>query len=253
MAWLSVNFNSKALKRPVDIEVLMPQNRKASKVLFLLHGAMDGRNGWLLKTQVECLAEEKNLCVVMPDGMNSFYVNTKNSYKFMDYICDELPMLIESMIHVPVDKNDWMIAGCSMGGYGALRCGINANKKFGRIAVFSGAIDVADLYENSEFTHSFADVGMIFGKLEELNNSDNNLYKLMDKFKEEQVDMKILLTCGSKDGLLPYSKDFYGRYKDCFDMVFLEKDGGHDWYFWNSSLHCAVEWFCGNADFREVF
>ena len=69
MAWLSVNFNSKALKRPVDIEVLMPQNKKASKVLFLLHGAVDGRNGWLLKSQVECLAEEKNLCVVMPDGM----------------------------------------------------------------------------------------------------------------------------------------------------------------------------------------
>lgn len=252
MAWLSMNFKSKTLNRPVELEVLMPQSGKADKVLFLLHGAVDNRNAWLLKSQIEVFAEGKDLCVVMPDGMNSFYVNTKNSYKFMDFICDELPGFIRKMFHVPEERNDWMIAGNSMGGYGAIRCGVQVKDVFGYVASFSGALDVVDLYENCDFTNSFANVWNVFGDKDDLVQSDNNLYVLMAKNSKECELTKFLLTCGWDDDLAECNRRFSDEFGEDYDMVYIEKRGGHDWAFWNDSLRCAIEWFYGNPDFEEV-
>lgn len=252
MAWLSINFDSKVLKRPVEVEVLIPQNKKTDKVLFLLHGAVDDRTAWILKSQVECYAYSKNMCVVMPDGMNSFYVNTANSYKFMDYICEELPEYMKQMFYLPDNREDWMIAGNSMGGYGAIRCGVQANDIFGYIASFSGALDVVDLYEHCEFTRSL-NVRNNFGTMQELVESDNNLYVLMKKSIGRCKSTKFMLTCGWDDDLVEYNRNISDKFSEDYDMVYLEKQGVHDWMFWNDSLRCAIEWFWGNQEFEEVF
>ena len=268
MAWISMDFSSKTLKRPVELEVLLPQSGNISRVLFLLHGAIDNRMAWLMKSQLEYFIEDKDICVVMPDGMNSFYVNTHNAYQFMDYICTELPTLLKSRYYVPEDRNSWMIAGNSMGGYGALRCGLQAKDVFGYIASFSGALDVAECYEHC----SFANMRNVFGEKEELLNSENNLYRLFENHfvhnasttTEMPADNlavtlpKILLTCGTEDDLLKDNQAFY-EYLCNLNiptgnaLTFLTKEGCHDWHFWNDSLKCALDWFCQNTNYKEGF
>lgn len=272
MAWLSMDFSSKTLKRPVELEILLPQSGTINRVLFLLHGAIDNRMAWLMKSQIEYFIEGKDICVVMPDGMNSFYVNTHNAYQFMDFICEELPQLLKTMYYVPEDKNLWMIAGNSMGGYGALRCGLQAMDVFGYIASFSGALDIAACYEHC----NFANMWNVFGEEEDLLASNNNLYKLIDNKLINNANStasaihKLLLTCGTEDDLLGDNQAFYEylRSKLCVnvsknttsngvlsdtDLVFLTKEGGHDWSFWNDSLKCAIDWFCGNECYKEGF
>lgn len=253
MAWLSINYHSKALKMPVQLEVLAPQhydgNTEGSRVLFLLHGAIGDRTSWLLRSQAALYAAERRLCIVMPSVKNSFYVNTYNSYAYMDFICEELPDFIKSLVPVSGDKEDWMIAGCSMGGYGAVRCGMERTDLFGRIASFSGALDMVKVYDKV----TFVDLGMVFGSREELEGSDNDLYCLLSKKKREAAHTLILMTCGEEDELFPYNEAFYRKFKSDYQLEFLHKKGGHDWYLWNDSLKTALSWFYNETDYREVF
>lgn len=253
MAWLSLNYHSAKLKMPVELEVLAPQYDSGmvekSRVVFLLHGAIGDRTSWLLRSQAALYAAERGLCIVMPSVKNSFYVNTYNSYAYMDFICEELPDLIVKLLPVSRERTDWMIAGCSMGGYGALRCGLMRTDLFGFIASFSGAVDMAAVYDEV----TFVDMDMVFGSRERLKDSDNNLYRLLSEKKQEAESERILMTCGEDDELFPYNEAFYRKFCTDYRMEFLHKKGGHDWHFWNDSLKAALSWFCGETDYREVF
>ncbi len=253
MAWLSVNYHSKKLKMPVSLEILAPQkcsqtDMEKSRVAFLLHGAIGDRTSWLLRSQAALYAAERNICMVMPSVKNSFYVNTYNSYDYMDFICQELPAFITGLLPVSQNKKDWLIAGCSMGGYGALRCGLERTDLFGYIASFSGALDMAALYDRV----TFADMEMVFGTKEHLKGSDNDLYHLFACRKQQASEVQILLTCGEDDELMPYNEAFYEHFKEDYSMDFLHKKGAHDWYIWNDSLKAALKWFY-KEDYREVF
>ena len=46
MAWLTVNFKSKALGMPVVMDALIPQGHGNYKSLYLLHGAGGGTAGF---------------------------------------------------------------------------------------------------------------------------------------------------------------------------------------------------------------
>lgn len=253
MAWLSVNYHSKKLNMPVSLEILAPQksdgqNTEKSRVLFLLHGAIGDRTSWLLRSQAALYAAERNICMVMPSVKNSFYVNTYNSYAYMEFICEELPNFIRNLLPVSGSREDWMIAGCSMGGYGAVRCGIERTDLFGYIASFSGALDMAELYDRVTFT----DMEMVFGTKESLKGSDNDLYHLLESRKQAACGTQFLLTCGEEDELMPYNESFYRHFQADYNMDFLHKKGGHDWYIWNDSLRTALKWFY-KEDYREVF
>lgn len=258
MAWLSVSCNSKILHMPVEIEVIVPQNdfipKEHSRVLLLLHGAIGDRTSWLLRSQIAYFASKKNICVIMPSVKNYCYVNTANGYRYMDFICEELPCFIRNMFHVSDKKEDWMIAGCSMGGYGAIRCGMNKPDLFGYIASFSGALDMVKVYSECRYIN----MENVFGSEKELAESDNNLSNLMENVcgcdEEKKCTLpKILLTCGEQDALYESNVDFYNEFGGICDMNFLHKKGEHEWDIWNDSIECALEWFYGNDNYKEVF
>ena len=77
MALMEVNFFSKALMRPVTMNVILPADKvffgeeteeenKPFKTLYLLHGVMGNYTDWVTGTCIKRWAEEKNLAVVMP-------------------------------------------------------------------------------------------------------------------------------------------------------------------------------------------
>lgn len=253
MAWLSLNYRSEKLNMPVELYVLTPQydNKEGErcKVVFLLHGGAGDRTSWLLRSQAACYASERNLCIVMPSVKNSFYANTYNGYAYMDFVCQELPDVITKLLPVSRKRTDWMIAGCSMGGYGALRCGLTRKDLFGYIASFSGVVDVNIAYDEVKIV----DTSLVFGSKENLIESDNNLYWLFSKNKGEAASIPVLLTCGDDDYLFADNEAFYREFCADYPMEFLHKKGGHSWYFWNDSLKAAVAWFCGETNYREVF
>lgn len=104
-------------------------------VLYLLHGIGDSNLSWQRKgriTQIIDKAREDGVCgpfiTVMPQGWNSFYVDGLDffdgapGHRWEEYFNSTLIPYIES--HYPADGGCRMIAGNSMGGYGALRNGV---------------------------------------------------------------------------------------------------------------------------------
>ena len=94
MAWISINFESKALGMPVMTNVLMPQGRGGYKTLYLLHGAGGDYASWLLKSRVADYAEGNNIAVVMPSGKQQmlcqqplrkrlFYISDRGTHRKM--------------------------------------------------------------------------------------------------------------------------------------------------------------------------
>ena len=98
MALLSVNLMSSVLKRPVTLNAVLPSDRMSGpsdrplRMMILLHGALGNYSDWVTNTRIQILAEEKGICVIMPSGENSFYLdNPLSSNFFGTYVWEELP------------------------------------------------------------------------------------------------------------------------------------------------------------------
>jgi len=246
MAWISADFSSKTLKMPVEAEILVPQEENKGfsqtegyQVLILLHGANSDRTEWLLKSQIYEMVKELPIVVFMPSGKNSFYVNTANGYHYMDYITQEIPAFIKKMFRVSHNRKDWLIAGQSMGGYGALVCGLNNPEQFGCIASFCGALDII-----SEKTHlPEIDMNLIFGHdWEKVTQSNYNIYQLCHKLPD--IDKPhIMLSCGKQDRFYEMNVCFYNEIKEEYDAIFIDGDGGDNFIDWNEPLKKLIAWF----------
>ena len=143
MALLEVNFFSKALMRPVTMNVILPadkvffeeeteEDEKPFKTLYLLHGVMGNYTDWVTGTCIKRWAEEKNLAVVMPSGANMFYMDHPEvNENYSEFIGKELVKITRRMFPLSHKKEDTFIAGLSMGGYGAIRNGLKYHDTFG--------------------------------------------------------------------------------------------------------------------------
>lgn len=254
MAWISCDFLSKTLNMPVEAEILVPQpdgkrmlKTKDYKVIVLLHGANGDRTEWLLKSPIADLVSTQPILVFMPSVKNSFYVNMANGYRYMDYITKEIPEFIKA--HFPVSKNreDWLIAGESMGGYGAMLCGLCAAEQFGNIASFSGTMDIMD----ERLRYPMFQMELAFGEdWEKTGKSDHNLFLLCRKVAdllEREKRPNIFLNCGKQDYLHKMNVDYYNTIKDHFDVWFTDGDGMHDFTYWNERLKEMIPWFLGKS------
>lgn len=255
MAWISAGFRSKALKMPVEAEILVSQpgyerltQMENYKVIILLHGANNDRTEWLLKSQIFDMVKELPILVFMPSGKNSFYVNTANGYNYMDYITQEIPEFIKKHFRVSKERKDWLIAGESMGGYGAMVCGLNHPKQFGCVASFSGALDIV-----SEETHlPVINMELNFGKdWEKTAQSNYNVYKLCDEVPEE-LKPRIFMNCGKQDRLYDMNVRFYEAIKKEYDVTYTDGEGNHNFVYWNERLKEMIPWFMGSVQEEEV-
>lgn len=247
MAWGTVDFRSESLKMPVEAEVLIPQcgykslkQKSDFKVIVLLHGANNDRTEWLLKSQIFDMVRELPVLVFMPSGKNSFYVNTYSGYNYMDYIGKEIPAFIKTHFPVSHRKEDWLLAGESMGGYGALMCGLNHTDTYGNIACFSGALDIAEIEQalpKIRMTNLFGpDISAVKG-------SEKDPFVLADEVPAGKRP-KLFICCGNEDGLIDVNRRFYEHVKDGYHITAKWGIGAHEFQYWNERLKDMFVWFC---------
>lgn len=246
MAWITMNFRSNSLRMAVECEVLVPQPGYKSltqdrdyKVIFLLHGANNDRTEWLLKSQIYDLVKEEPIIVCMPSAKNSCYINTKNGYHYMDYICKELPEILRTHFHVSPDPKDWMIAGESMGGYGALVCGLNYPEVFRHIGAFSPAVDITAAVTHVP-TIRFEE---LFGDDWEAVRQSNLHVPKVAKDLVRDSRPRIFLCCGEQDFFYEMNQAFYMEFQNEYDMVATFGQGKHDFLYWNERLKELIPWF----------
>ena len=136
-----------------------------------------------------------------------------------------------------------MIAGLSMGGYGAIKAALTAPDTFGACASLSGALDIA------EFGKSFISLDewrSVFGydmqSCEELKNSRHDIFALAKQFKESGKDFPPLyMWCGTEDGLIGHNRRFVSLLSELgVDVKYEESEGNHSWKWWDLHIQDAL-------------
>lgn len=232
MAWLTINFRSKALRMPVMMDALIPQGHGSYRTLYLLHGAGGDHTSWVCKSRIADYVEGKNIAVIMPSGNNRCYVNNRHGKNYFDFISSELPEQCETWFSLSQDAQDRYIAGMSMGGYGAFYAALNKPGQYAAAFSYSGLLDMQARYDKPQGIDLFP----VFGSREEFIH---NGYDLLNKIGDNPTSFYI--SCGLSDPRVEMSRRCYEKMRENGYRVFYsEQDGGHDWAYWDRCIEKTV-------------
>jgi S-formylglutathione hydrolase FrmB len=259
MAFLDVHCFSDALGLSVSFYVLLPQKttrqigmaggaaRAQYPTLYLLHGLSDDHTIWMRRTSIERYATEKNIAVVMPAVARSFYQDMSSGPKYWTFVSEELPALCQQWFPLSAAREDNFAAGLSMGGYGALRLGLERPEKFAAAASLSGALDVGKRLREAGKEGSRinkAEWQGIFGPELKGEGTDADLFALAQKVAlSAGPKPKLYLCCGTEDELLADNHAF----RQHLDSVHLEHtyeegSGAHEWGYWDRQIQRVLDW-----------
>ena len=254
MAFLELTYRSAALKMNVAVNILLPERKKSDgisgapehtpfKTLYLLHGVGANHCDWIRKTNIERYAAQYNLAVVMPEVGRSWYTDTAYDLKYFTFIAKELPAVCRSYFKGMSDRReDNLIAGFSMGGYGALKVALHCPESFCACASLSGALDITREgrpYVLEEWQSIF---GYDLKDAMELKGSDHDLYALTRKNCENGLSFpKLYLWCGTEDTLITPNR----KYRDLLEELavphrYEESPGTHTWVYWDRYIQNAL-------------
>ena len=262
MATGRMQYLSSALNKITEFSFVLPNDLSAQdragnphflrpvKNLYLLHGLTGIDTDWLWGGGcARELAREYNLNIFMPTCGNNYYIDRPgrgNAYgrftgkEFVDYT--------RALFGLSDKREDTLIGGFSMGGYGTLQAAFTYPGTFaGAIALSAanptvsadpeGRDNPEDRYE-AEFYHA------LFGEQAEaeagLKNPESRAAQAAGR---GEALPRLYLACGTEDALIWINR----RYRDHLskavpDLRFEEGPGSHDWAFWNDYIRRGLEY-----------
>lgn len=248
-------------------EVRDPSNyERPAKSLILLHGLTGTDTDWLFGGLAQMLSYQYNLAIFMPTTGNSFYLDRGyEGGNFCTYIGEELPDFIHKTFGFCESRENTLIGGLSMGGYGSLHTAFTYPDRFSGVVALSSALvikavasdhrfaikdDTADVERGDDPVRDVLPKGMlldIYGDPEKLVGSEKDPEAQYLKLKEAGADIpKIYLAIGTEDALLEANRDFASFLdKENAEYKYEEGPGKHDWYFWNEYVERGVRYMLG--------
>lgn len=258
MAFFIGTLYSKSLLQDTSFHVILPQDGRRyiwnedPKTLILLHGLSDSAGTWVRRTAIERYAERYNLAVLMPEVQRSWYQNMVHGIKAYTYITEEVLDIAAKMFHLSTKREDVLIAGLSMGGYGALRCALSRPDRFGYCGAFSGAYDLEEMYRlangpggESVLNGLTADYGAIF-QSEIKIPEEVKIQNVIRNAAEGALLPEVYMMCGTEDFM-------YGQTCKVRDLckkvipkfTYEEWPGHHEWDMWDEAIERMLKKFLG--------
>ena len=251
------SFRSFTAVLPVDpppAEGALPEYSKGPwPALYLLHGFSGSRNDWLKNTPIESLACRYGLAVIMPDGGNDFYVDQDYRGTYCGRMTgEELVDVTRKMFSLSDRREDTLIGGLSMGGYGAIRNGLKYRETFGAVMAFSSAL-IQNRYARGDFRKQ-TDMGIPYGYYtatfvpeDQMKGSDQDPEALAKAAMRADAIPELFLACGSGDFLFGSNLEFHNALQDMgYDHTWWVEKGVHDFDFWNRAVAAGLEWWRKN-------
>jgi len=254
MALIQLNHVPETVKVCLPLYIILPDPGKIGdvplqkrKVLYLLHGLSDNGSAWQRHTAIETLATDYGLVVVMPSFGRSFYTDQPNGQLYYTYLIEELPRYLKDVFGLDPKREDTLIVGNSMGGYGAFKAALNHPERFAAAASFSGALSLEILRLMPEDQRQ-AEFKLIFGDLDKLDGSQHDPAVWLRKAAEHPDALpRLTMACGKQDDLYPVNQIFYAAAQQWgVPMEFVEEEGWHDWYFWDKHIRLFLKKVLGD-------
>ncbi len=246
MALLETRFYSRSIDQSIGANIILPEHNEAwtepPAVLYLLHGLSGDHTSWCRSSSIERYARDYNLAVIMPDAGKSFYCDMKHGSNYWNLFSEELPILVKRWFNISHDKERTFVAGSSMGGYGAIKLGLECPDQFGYAVSLSGALDLT-AHINDEWDESHTRTfEAVFGDLSDVPDSGNDLIEYLQT-RNPAPSNHYYLCCGTEDYLYQDSMVFRDTAsKAGLNLTYEESEGEHEWNFWDTYIQRVLNW-----------
>ena len=226
---------------PNDVEmaeVREPRHyERPTKTLILLHGLTGTDTDWLYGGVAQDMAIQYNLAVFMPAAGNHFYLD--HGYPGGDwgrFTGEEFPDYIRKVFGCCDRREDTLIGGLSMGGYGALHTALAYPERF------SGCIALSGLYDSNYFFSGWMNDTLYDNSPECFLPNMSPDHPYIDLYNEKQLIICVGQGAWEEDGV---------RSLRFLESVFREKginawcdfwgyDVNHDWPWWYKQMRYFV-------------
>ncbi len=221
---------------------------RPTKSLVLLHGLTGTDTDWLYGGVAQEMAIQYNHAVFMPTTGNSFYLD--RGYpggNYCTFVGEEFPAYIREVFGYCDSRDNTLIAGLSMGGYGAVHTALSYPEQFSACVALSSAFVIREFARLGKRANSVMPEAMVrdvFGDPGTIMNSDRNLEFLYQNLKKAgRLIPKLYLAIGTEDSLYENNQEFK-RFLEGEKADFFYEDGPgvHNWTFWNDYLPRGLEW-----------
>ncbi|MBX3300217.1 MAG: esterase family protein [Acidobacteria bacterium] len=238
---------SRLMGRDMPYRVVLPAGydpdggkKKLYPVIYLLHGLGGSYANWTDKTGLADYVRDHGIIVVTPEGGNGWYTDSVSTPtdRFESYIISELIPEVEKRFAVDPERRGRIIAGLSMGGYGAMKFGLKYPEKFSLVGSFSGALGVASFTEKNAGTIGKGVDSILGGEDSEVRKA-NDIFALLRAMPADKVAGLpfIYQSCGTEDFLFENNRRFLDLLTEKkVKREYREHPGLHDWTFWDSQI-----------------
>ena len=237
---------SKLMGRAMPYRVILPKNylrsrQKRYPVVYLLHGLFGSRENWTTLTKLPSYAQNYDFIIVNPEGENGWYTDsaTNANDRFESYIIKELIPEIDARYRTKATRGERVIAGLSMGGYGALKFGVKYPEMFTLAGSFSGALGATSYRSTPALAILLKSLEETFGPVGSETRRSNDLFALVRDASAEKVKSLpfIYLDCGTEDFLFQNNREFVSLLVEKkIPHEFRELPGGHEWPYWDGQV-----------------
>ena len=237
MALLNVEFHTKSLARRTRMDVFIPSlnlggclknqdvnyyqnNNETYPLIIFLHGFGDNEKAWQMNTQILKLCEDNKIAACFINGENKWYLNLGQIDNYYSLVEDEVTDFLYGNFTCLSKDRPLVIAGVSMGGYGAMYHYLKNVDKYAACVALSPAIR-PDRLDESE------------------------IGSLKDLFMENKGrELNVYLSVGEKDFIIESSKqfnEFLINNQIGVEYKFIpNKD--HSWYTWAEEIFNVIEY-----------
>lgn len=242
MAFLDYHYFSQALGKQTAAYVLLPETGIGPfPVLYLLHGLSDNHTIWLRRTSIERYAANLPLIVVMPDGGRGFYADAAEGAAYGKAIGEELVDRIDKTFPTLATRDGRVIAGLSMGGYGAARLAMAYPERFRAAHSLSGAMGFGHKDPNWDDAR-MPEFKRIVG--DNYKGGPCDLYALAETNQAAGTLPKLRIDCGTEDFLLEDNRAFAAFLAEKgIPHEYEEFPGAHTWEYWDTHIQDALKFF----------
>ena len=259
MALLRLDHTPETVKLCIPLYLVLPDPGHMAeiplqerKVLYLLHGLSDDGSVWVRYSSIENTARDYGLVVVMPSVGRSFYANQPDGQHYYSYLAEELPAYLQAVFGLSPARENTLIAGLSMGGYGAMKMAFNFPERYAAAASFSGMLSLEFLrrYPDDPRNKMFE---YVFGELASLHGSQHDpLTWLRQATSNPSALPRLYASCGRQDDLYPLNQLFWGACQQLgIPVETYEEDAMHDWHFWEKEIKHFLKLVLGEPPERK--
>ena len=209
-------------------------------VVYLLHGTNDQpmteeglRKLYGPGLKILEQADYYRVIIVTPIVGNSWYLDAplKPENRYATYVGKELPAWMDKHYRTQADRDGRILAGFSMGGYGAVSLLCRYPDTFSVAMSRGGALSLAAGVEELDWDDVGFGLQALVGDYwqDRKNYHQNNCMNLINHIRERD-DVSLVIEVGMEDFLYKINRKFHDRLVEYgMKHIYAEYPGGHYW------------------------